>query len=111
MGTTGASRGKGPRDTRTTRGDTMIKAGDTVSDRKLAGTFWADANRFTGFFVVKATGGYQLVRFTEWRGDDGTRYPTDTVADASAVLPASDFRRFIDHQTGNRVLYGFMPAA
>jgi hypothetical protein len=89
----------------------MIKAGDQVTASKIAGEFWDDANRFTGFFAVKACGGYQLVRFTEWTGDDGTRYITDTVADASAVLPTSSFRRFRAHETASHILYGFMPVA
>ena len=90
----------------------MIKAGDKVTTRKIAGEFWADANRFTGFFAVKATGGYQLVRFTEWTGDDGTRYITDKVADASAILPATSFRRVIVHTTvGGTITYGFVPAS
>lgn len=88
----------------------MIKAGDKVTTRKIAGEFWADANRFTGFFAVKATGGFQLIRFTEWTSEDGTRYMTDTVSDASAVIPASQFRRFRAHETATSVLYGFMPA-
>ena len=88
----------------------MIKTGDKVTSRKIAGEFWADANRFTGFFAVRAQGGYQLVRFTEWTGDDGTRYITDTVADASSVLPASNFRRFRAHETASSILYGFMPS-
>lgn len=87
----------------------MIKAGDKVTARKIAGEFWASADRFTGFFAVKATGGYQLVRFTEWTSEDGTRYMTDTVADASAVLPASSFRRVRVHETASSILYGFMP--
>jgi hypothetical protein len=89
----------------------MVKAGDKVSNKKLSGEFWANSNTFTGFFAIKASGGYQLIRFTEWTGDDGTRYFTDTVADASAVLPARNFRRFVTHQTGATVYYGFLPAA
>lgn len=88
----------------------MVKAGDKVTSRKIAGEFWADANRFTGFFAVKAAGGYQLVRFAEWAGNDGTRYFTDTVSDASAVLPASSLRRFRAHETATCILYGFLPA-
>jgi hypothetical protein len=88
----------------------MIKAGDKVHSRKIAGEFWANANDFTGFFAIKASRGYQLVRFCEWTGEDGTRYFTDKVSDASAILPASSFRQFVTHQTGTRIYYGFMPA-
>ena len=96
---------------KTPKGDeTMVKAGDKVTDRTIAGEFWADANRFTGFFAVKVGGGYQLIRFAEWTGNDGTRYFTDTVSDASAVLPATSVRRFRAHETASRILYGFMPA-
>lgn len=88
----------------------MFKAGDKVSNRKIAGEFWANANRFTGFYAVKVAGGFQLLRFTNWVSDDGTIYDTDTVADASAVLPASAFRRFRTHETASRIYYGFLPA-
>jgi hypothetical protein len=88
----------------------MVKAGDKVARGRIAGEFWADANTFTGFFAVKAGSGYQLVRFTTWTGDDGTVYPTETVCDASAVMPASSFRRFRAHETASRIYYGFMPS-
>jgi hypothetical protein len=88
----------------------MIKAGDKVAHRKLAGEFWASADRFTGFFAVKVAGGFQLVRFTEWLGEDGTRYPTDIVSDASAVLPTTSFRRIRVHETSTTIYYGYMPA-
>jgi hypothetical protein len=88
----------------------MVKAGDKVANRKIAGEFWADASHFTGFYAVKASGGYQLIRFTTWTGNDGTVYPTDTVCDASAVLPSSSFRRYRVHETASRIYYGFTPA-
>jgi allophanate hydrolase subunit 1 len=88
----------------------MVKAGDKVANRKIVGEFWADASHFTGFYAVKASGGYQLIRFTTWTGNDGTVYPTDTVCDASAVLPSSSFRRYRVHETASRIYYGFTPA-
>lgn len=88
----------------------MVKQGDKLTARKVAGEFWASANKFTGFFAVKVSGGYQLVRFGEWLGEDGTRYIDWKVAYASAVFPASSLRRIVTHETGSTVYYGFMPA-
>lgn len=88
----------------------MFKPGDKINSRRLAGEFWASRDKFTGFFVVKVVGGIQLVRFTTWTSDEGTVYPTDTVADASALLPAAAVRRFVTHETLGYRFYGYCPA-
>jgi len=87
----------------------MVKQGDKVKHNRVA-EFYKSNGDFAGSFVVGVPGGVQIIRFTTWEGEDGTIYPTTTVADASAVFPKSALRRIVAHETGSTIYYGYKPA-
>jgi len=87
----------------------MVKQGDKVKFNRVAEFYGAHRN-FTGAFVLPVAGGVQIIRFTTWEGEDGTIYPTETVADASAVFPKSCLKKIIAHETATKIYYGYKPA-
>ena len=87
----------------------MVKQGEKVAHNRVA-EFYSNNRSFTGSYVVAVSGGVQIIRFTTWEGEDGTIYPTTTVADASSVFPKSAVKRIIAHETGSTIYYGYKPA-